>query len=86
MREHLFNKFSVAQNFWGSTTVYRDQALLAEHESVLLSLQAENLKVVSSATLASQNLKGLVGGLSFTHEGCLHSMKLLTAVYEDLAS
>ena len=86
MREHLFNKFSVAQNFWGSTTVYRDQALLAEHESVLLSLQAENLKLVSSATLASQNLKGLVGGLSFTHEGCLHSMKLLTSLKEYVES
>lgn len=86
MREHLFNRFSVAQNFWGSTTVYRDQALLQEHETILNSLQAQHLKIVSSAELATQNLKGLVGGLSFTHEGCLHSMKLLTALKDYLES
>lgn len=86
MREHLFNRFSVAQNFWGSTTVYRDQALLQEHETILHSLQAQHLKIVSSAELATQNLKGLVGGLSFTHEGCLHSMKLLTALKDYLES
>jgi gamma-glutamylputrescine oxidase len=86
MREHLFNRFAVEQNFWGSTTVYRNQNLLEEHLEVLRSLQAEHLKVVSREELASQQLKGLVGGLSFTHEGCLHSMKLLLAMKEYIES
>jgi glycine/D-amino acid oxidase-like deaminating enzyme len=86
MREHLFNRFAVEQNFWGSTTVYRDQNLMQQHEAILHSLNAEHLKVVSKEELASQQLKGLIGGLSFTHEGCLHSMKLLLAMKEYIES
>lgn len=79
MREHLFARFQVEQNFWGSTTLYRDEALQAEHHALL-----ESMKVAGLSVIKDTGFKTVKSGLAFAQEGCLNPIKLLQALTEHL--
>jgi glycine/D-amino acid oxidase-like deaminating enzyme len=75
MREHLFARFQVDQQFWGSTTLYRDEAQRVEHHELLSSIQVAGLSVVQDT-----GFRAAASGLRFTQEGCLHPVKLLESL------
>lgn len=81
MREHLFARFQVDQQFWGSTTLYRDEKQRIEHQGLLESMNVAGLSVVKDT-----GFKGVASGLSFAQEGCLHPVKLLNALADHLKS
>jgi gamma-glutamylputrescine oxidase len=81
MRDHLLARFQVDQQFWGSTTLYRDEQQRDEHHALLSSMKVAGLSVVKDT-----GFKSVGSGLSFAQEGCLHPVKLLESLAAHLKS
>jgi gamma-glutamylputrescine oxidase len=71
MREEIFSRLECGFQQWGSYTLYRDQARMDEHASVVARLHEGSCPQVSGADLQTRGLTGFAGALTFAHEACL---------------